>query len=179
MKNIKKIFAALVVVFIGVISLASCSSYNFYKDWSKAGATVEKENVFEVISLDEAKAKIDNDETFVVVCGTSASSVGVTDISIYQQQADYLGFDGVIYFINAADHLVNKESRNNIKSTLGIHDINVCATSNVVTVVYNKGDVLIDSSNIESANMKNYRNGNSINTLALVSYILTDFNFGQ
>lgn len=179
MKNLKKIFAALIVAIVGAISLASCSSYNFYKDWSNAGATIEKDNVFEVISLDDAKKKIDNDETFILVCATSSSSAAVTDMSVLQQQSDYLGFEGVLYFINAADHLTNKTSRDNIKNTLGIHDISVCATSHVVIVAYSKGDIVIDSSDVDSANMQNYKNGSSVNILPLTTYLLRDFDLNN
>lgn len=178
MKNLKKIFAALVVVLVGVM-LSSCSKYDFYKDWSKAGATIEKDNIFEVISLDDAKAKIDNDETFILVCATSASQPAVTDISVFQQQAEYLGFEGVVYFINAADHLTNKSTRDNIKNTLGIHDINVCASSHCVSVLYSKGEILIDTSDIESANMANYKNGNALNILPFVTYALRDFDLNN
>lgn len=178
MKNLKKIFAALVVVLVGVM-LSSCSKYDFYKDWSKAGATIEKDNIFEVISLDEAKSMIDNDKTFILVCATSESTAAVTDISVYQQQADYLGFEGVVYFINAADHLTNKATRDNIKNTLGIRDINVCASSHCVTVLYDKGEVLVDSSNVESENMKDFKLGESVDILPLVTYVLRDFDLNN
>ncbi len=179
MKNLKKIFAALVVVLVGAFMLSSCSKYDFYKDWSEAGATIEKDNIFEVISVEDAKAKIDNDETFILVIATSESSPAVTDISVYQQQADYLGFEGVVYFINAADHLTNKSTRDNIKNTLGIRDINVCASSHCVTVLYSKGEVLIDSSDVESANMQNYKVGQSVDILPLVTYALRDFDLNN
>ena len=53
----KKIFtkiAVIAIVILGALQLAGCNSYNFYKDFSKAGATIEKDNCFKAVSLSEA-----------------------------------------------------------------------------------------------------------------------------
>ena len=89
MSRIGKYFAAFAVLLIGVVTLAGCGGYNFYKDWSDAGATIEKDHIFEAISLEDAKSKIDNDETFVLVLGTSEAEGASSSITILQQQAIY------------------------------------------------------------------------------------------
>ena len=57
MKKIIAYVAAFMLIIVGAVSLASCSKSSFYSEWHKAGATIEKSNMFEAITVEDlAKA---------------------------------------------------------------------------------------------------------------------------
>lgn len=175
MSSLKRYFAAFAVLLIGAVTLTGCSGYNFYKDWSEAGATIEKDHIFEAISLDEAKSKIDNDETFVLVLGTSEASSAKNSITVLQQQADYFEFDKKLYFINATSYLSKISDRKTLQETLGITDSSKIS-SNIVVVCYNRGEIVLDTSKkTDDASLENFVSSGSINYQALASYLFNDF----
>ena len=102
-KYIKSI-SALAVIVIAVLTLAGCK-YNFYKEWVEAGATIEKDNIFEVVEIEEAKDKIAANETFVLVFGTTSAASAAQTVTILQTTADYLEFDGKLFYIDCTDYI--------------------------------------------------------------------------
>ncbi len=177
MSRIGKYFAAFAVLLIGVVTLAGCGGYNFYKDWSDAGATIEKDHIFEAISLEDAKSKIDNDETFVLVLGTSEAENASSSITILQQQADYFEFDKKLYFINSTSYLSKISDRKSLQDTLGINDSSKIS-SNIVVVCYNKGDIVLDTSKkVDDSSLESFVSSGSINYNALAAYLFNDFKY--
>ena len=177
MKKFLKGFALVAILFISLINLCSC--YDFYKDFHDAGATIEQTNNYEVLSLDQAKGKIDNKETFILVLATSKSSTCVTRISTLQEQATYFGFEGKLYFVDMTDYKDTASGRKNLRESLKVkgYSNNLTGTDAVV-VCYTKGEVTIDTSaKLTSDSLKFVVNENavSINYDKLCAYIFNDF----
>ena len=57
MKKFLKAISMITAMFVLLLSMASCSGYSFYKDFKEAGASIEEENIFIEISLEDAKTK--------------------------------------------------------------------------------------------------------------------------
>lgn len=177
MKKFLKRFALLAVLFISLINLTSC--YDFYKDFHDAGATIEKTNNYEVLSLDQAKDKINNKETFILVLATSKSSNCVDRISNIQEQATYFDFKNRIYFVDMTDYKDTASGRKNLRESLKIkgYSNNLTGTDAVV-VCYTKGEVTIDTSaKLTSDALKFVVNdgASSINYDKLCAYLFNDF----
>ena len=174
-KYIKSI-SALAVIVIAVLTLAGCK-YNFYKEWVEAGATIEKDNIFEVVEIEEAKDKIAANETFVLVFGTTSAASAAQTVTILQTTADYLEFDGKLFYIDCTDYINKPADRKMLKEAFGINDSNQIS-SNLVIAIYDKGKLLLDTSDsVEEDNLKNFADSGSINYSAIATYIFTDFNF--
>ncbi|MBD5390990.1 hypothetical protein HDR67_03190 [bacterium] len=122
MKKFIKALCFISVFFILTFVMTSCSGYSFYNDFHGAGADIEKDHIFEVITLEEAKAKKENGDTFVLLYGSSSNVSCVTIVSKLQAQAEYLGNeDAVIYYLNSKD-FTTKEKRDEIRSAIGMRD---------------------------------------------------------
>ena len=100
-------FSKRIVLFLALISttfaLASCSNYNFYQDWKSAGATIESDNVFKSLTLDEVKEKRETKKPFALIIASSTDSTARSAITKIQEQADALSYKGEIYFISSKD----------------------------------------------------------------------------
>ena len=106
MKKLLKALSTLSVLMLLVV-LTSCGSNKFYKEWSKAGAEIEKDNIFEYIELEEVKEKIAAGETFVLIYASSENSTSISTINSFQAQYDYLCTNGeeiVIYVLDSTDY---------------------------------------------------------------------------
>ena len=172
-----KILAAIAVLVIGAFTLVSCGSYNFYSDWKNAGADIEKENIYEAITLDNAKQKLDNDETFVLLLGTSEASGAARTITNLQSQADYFGFDKKLYFVDSTNYLSKTADRKNLNQTLGIYDASQIS-NNIVIVCYNSGDIIMDTSKkTTDSSLENFVTDSSIDYYKIASYLFNDFIF--
>ncbi len=176
MKKIYRYISTFMVLFVGVLLLVGCKSNNFYKEWKKAGANIPKDHIFEVISLDKAKEKIDNDETFVLVFASSTVANSVSTISTLQAQAEYFSFSEKIYFVNATKYIDKIADRKTAKEALGIYDPST-ALNTVILVCYNDGEVLLDTSDKTDDNMADYLTDDAVDFEKLSSYIFNDFNF--
>lgn len=178
MKRILKFLSVMLVSLFALVQLTGCA-YSFYDDWHEAGAVIEKENVFTSINLDEAVKKIDNDETFVLVIGCSKSSTAVSQISSIQEQADYHSFKGTIYFLDATAYYASSTSRKDVQSKLGVKTIAGVDNSSLVIAVYNKGELLVDSSKNSDSKLESfYQPGTTIISIEkLFIYLFNDFNF--
>lgn len=165
MNKFKKNVALFVALFISLFTLVSCSNYDFYSDWSKAGASIEKDNVFLSLSADEVKTKRDNGETFVILVGSSTDSKAVSAITAIQEQADIVGYTGNVYFVNAKDvssSSASSASRNEFKEKVGLKAFTSVSTeANLVVVAYKKGVVELDTSSTTKCDYTFFNNDNS------------------
>ena len=177
MKKIFKRFALIAIVILGALHLTGC--YNFYNDWHKAGANIEKDNCFTAVELDAAKSKIENKDTFVLVLATSTNSTCVSRISLLQEQADYADFDGTLYFVSITDYCDTASGRKELRDKLGVkgYSNNLTGTDAVV-VAYTKGEITFDtSSKLTNDSIKQFVSNSNINFYSLASYIFNDFDF--
>lgn len=178
MKKFLKGFALIAIMILAALQLTGC--YDFYKDYSKAGATIEKENCFTAIELDEAKAKIENKDTFVLVLATSTSSTCVSRISLLQEQADYAEFEGTLYFVSITDYCDTTDGRTKLRESLGIKGkSNNLTGKDAVVVGYTKGEKSFDTSaKLDDDSIKQFvTSSETINFYSLAAYIFNDFNF--
>ena len=143
MKKFGKLLSALAVAVIGLATLVSCGGYNFYNVMTEAGAIIDKDHCYEVI--EDAKNKIEADETFILALGSPISKTANT-IGIIDEQSEIFNFEGKIYFIDVQDEIKNIEDRNTLNKDLGIFN-SADAKTNLIIVIYNKGEVLIDTTN--------------------------------
>lgn len=172
MKQITKIIGAFIVASVMLITMASCSGYSFYDDWSSAGADIEKDNVFITVTLEEVKAKIENDDTFALIYATSKSSSCVNVITSLQTQAEYLGCeDKNIYFLDATNYISSSTSRSEVRSATNMHEAMSSTTGEPVIITYNKGVVGVDTSNKNRTMTKRFLDGTTVQYASLASYI--------
>ena len=58
MKRLVKLISVFCMTFVFLLSMASCTGYDFYSDWHNAGASIEKEHIFEVITLRSEERRV-------------------------------------------------------------------------------------------------------------------------
>ncbi len=177
MKKLFKRFAIFAIMILGALQLSGC--YDFYDDFHKAGAQIEKDNCFTSVDLAQAKAKIDNKETFVLVLATSADSTSVSRISLLQEQSDYYEFDGKLFVLSIKDYCDTAAGRKDLRDNLGVKGFsNNLGGTDAVIVCYTKGEITIDTSaKLSSDSLKPFVSGSSINYYSLAAYIFNDFDF--
>ena len=107
---------------LGLMSLASCSSTSFYKDWHNAGADIDEEVPFEYISFDKAKAMKDNKETFLVMFGSPSDSQDVKDVQGLCYDAYVTNQKNKIYFVNC-DDASSVSVREKYRKELGVKNV--------------------------------------------------------
>lgn len=145
MNKFKKILSALAVS-IAFTTLASCGENSFYKEWHDAGATIEEENVFKELTVDQVVTKRDNKDSFIIFCGSSSKSGAISAVSDIQVQADSLDYNGYVYFVNTKDILSSISGKKNATDKLGVQEID---SSDLVVVCYKEGKVYFDTSSSE------------------------------
>lgn len=176
MKKFGKLLSALAVAVIGLATLVSCGGYNFYNVMTEAGAIIDKDHCYEVIEIEDAKNKIEADETFILALGSPISKTANT-IGIIDEQSEIFNFEGKIYFIDVEDEIKNIEDRNTLNKDLGISN-SADAKTNLIIVIYNKGEVLIDTTNKASYDdFEWFAANNSVDYYALAAYMFNDLKF--
>lgn len=176
MKSLKKIVSAFVIALIFGLALTSCSGYNFYKEFSEAGADIEENNIFEVLTLEEAKAKIEANETFVLLYGTAQSSPCVNVVTSLQAQAEYLGAEDLtVYFMDATDYIESSKSRKEVREAIKMNDPMDQFSDSPVIIIYKNGKVDVDTSALESTKTKKFLNeSGAVQYASLASYIFRE-----
>lgn len=179
MKYLKYLLTIVIISFAMV--LTGCSSNeSFYKKWTDAGVEFKEENCFEDISLDDAKEKINNKDTFVLVIAAPEYSSNVTDMQTIYNTSVYLEFNGKIQVLDVTDYNTTTSKRNSVKEALNIDSI-INISSGLIFVVYDEGNVILDTSDTSVAGKAKYEayasEDGSINVEKFVSYIFVDFKF--
>lgn len=180
MKKLTKTFAILSFVFMALFLFASCDKeYNFYEDWHEAGADIEEDNIYKVITLDEAKEKISNGDKFVLIYAASkidnvVNYDSVELISTFQVQAEYLGNTTATIYVLDSSKYTSKDDRKLIRETLNMHE--APSNGSPVVLVYNK--VLeVDTSNKNGNNgtkSKDFLVNGSYSYASLASYVFLE-----
>ena len=172
MKRFLKALTTLSITIMLLVVFTSCNANKFYKEWSKAGANIEKENVFEVIELDAVEAKIAAGETFVLVYASSENSSSVTAISSFQAQYDYLcskGEERVVYVLDSTEYDKSSE-RTQVKNALGVAK-ELPKDGSPLVVTYIKGVTDVESNWTDKIQTKEFIVNGKLDYSSLCSYI--------
>lgn len=159
-------------VFMLLVVLTSCGSNKFYKEWSKAGAQIEEENIFEYIELEDVKTKIAASETFVVIYASSENASSVAAITSFQAQYDYLctkGEEITVYVIDSTDFDKSSE-RKEPKEALAIAKA-VPNDGSPLIVTYEKGTPVVESNWKEKIQTKEFVFNGNLDYSSLCSHI--------
>lgn len=175
MKKITKILTVLSVLFLFTWMLGSCSSqYDFYEDWHGAGADIEKENIFQTVSLDEAKQMKEDKKTFVLVYASSVANSSVSLITSLQAQAEYLNAkDATIYYLNSADYNTTSKSKE-VNNAINMNDAGAFKDGTPVVMTFKKGIVDVDTSNPNLPKTKEFMKDSIVQYSSLASYIFKE-----
>lgn len=170
-----KVISMFVVVALIALT-ASCSKYNFYEVWTEAGAEIEKEHIFEVLTLEEVKEKIENDETFALLYASAESSLAIPVVNTLAIQADYLdAAEKTIYFLDATDYIESSKSRKEVREAINMNDPMDALSDAPVIITYVKGVVDIDTSYPTSTKTKKFiSETGSVQYASLASYIFRE-----
>ena len=149
MNKFKKVISALAVSICFIFSLVSCGSQSFYQEWKEAGATIEEDNCFKAISVDDVVNKRGNKESFVIFIGASTvdsvtNSAAVSLVSSIQAEADAINYTGKVYFVNVKDYLTNVNQAIEVKNKLGSNELT--DAYGLICVCYKDGNVYFDTS---------------------------------
>jgi len=167
-----KALSALAFIFIGMCSLASCGgAYNFYEDFYQAGATIEKDHNFVVISVDKAKEMIDNGDDFVLFLGTSTESTHVTSVTTLQTEFDYFDFEGKVYFIDTTDILSSRKKIVDLSEKLSIKSLDT--GTGLVVAEYKDGKQVFDTSKSDGDEL--FYLGGSLSYSGVAYYIYLNY----
>lgn len=149
--------------------MTSCSGYSFYNDFHNAGADIEKDHIFELITLEEAKEKKEKGDTFVLLYGASSNQSCVTVVTSLQAQAEYLGnTDATIYFLNSKDYTTTSKCRE-VKDAIRMHDPSKDGSPIIMT--FKATAVDIDTSNKDKVRTKEFIKNDVIQYASLASEI--------
>ena len=171
MKRLLKALSTLSVLMLLVV-LTSCGANKFYKEWSKAGAEIEKENIFEYIELEDVKEKNAAGEKFVVIYASSENATSVSVITSFQAQYDYLCTNGeeiVVYVIDSTD-FTKSSDRKEAKEALGIAKA-VPSDGSPLIVTYKDGAPVVESNWLDKIQTKEFVFNGKLNYSSLCSYI--------
>ena len=171
MKRLLKALSTLSVLLLLVV-LTSCGSNKFYKEWSNAGANIEKDNIFEYIELEEVKEKIAASETFVVVYASYENATSISTINSLQAQYDYLCTNDeeiVIYVVDSTDFDKSSE-RKEAKEALAVTKA-VPNDGSPLIVTYSKGAPTVESNWLDKIQTQEFVFNGRLDLSSLCSYI--------
>ncbi|MGM9969259.1 MAG: hypothetical protein ACI35S_02565 [Anaeroplasma sp.] len=138
MNKLFKVLTLLMVMIISLFTLVGCnSSDDFYKEWYEAGAQIEKDNVFELITVDKAVEMKEAKESFIVFLGSSTNSTAVSEVTGIQYDADNMNYDGKLYFINTKEIISSISKMKSINEKLNIKLES--STSGLIAICYDGG----------------------------------------
>jgi hypothetical protein len=170
MKKIVAYLSAFILIIVGTLSLSSCSKKSFYSEWNKAGANIEKDNMFEMITVDEIESKLGNkEESFAVFFGSSNDSQSVKDVSAMQYTADVKNYEGKVYFLTTTK-LKTQSKMKEIKEKIKV-DISDMDAS-VQCVLFEKGKVEFNTSKKDSDEVKKFKIDEEISIIAVLEYVI-------
>ncbi len=174
MKRLVKLISVFCMTFVFLLSMASCTGYDFYSDWHNAGASIEKEHIFEVITLEEATKMKKDGISFALLYASSSSQESVKVVSTLQAQAEYLGReDAVIYFLDAKDYDTSSK-RKELRSADTIYMHEAPTDGSPIIMTFKSTAVDVDTSFTNKPKTKQFFVNGSFQYASLASYIFKD-----
>ncbi|MCR5350321.1 MAG: hypothetical protein K6E20_04940 [Acholeplasmatales bacterium] len=177
MKKISKFLSLIALAFVMLLSFASCDSSGFYKDYHDAGADIEKENCFNVISVSDAKKMISNKESFIVFLGTYTKSKCVNTVEVIQEEAENIDYEGEVLYIELTSILKSNTKINDARTSLGTNSTPISEKTftefqNTIVLMYDEGKLKMDSQDYKyDAITKQFEVNDVISYRAVVDYI--------
>lgn len=144
MKKIIAYVSAFMLIVVGMLSLASCKGNAFYSEWHKAGAEIEKTNIFKETTIDEIESMKKDSKSFAVFFGSSADTQAVSDMTAMQYAAELKNYEGSIYFVTTTKLKKNSKMQE-IKNQIGV-DLSDLRTK-IDCVLFEKGTIEFNTSN--------------------------------
>lgn len=170
MKKIIASLSAFMLIIVGLVVLSSCSKTSFYSEWHKAGATIEKNNIFESITVDEIESKIaDKTESFAVFFGSSNDEQSIKDVTAMQYTADVKNYEGKVYFLTTTKLKKNSKMKE-IKEKINV-DIADMGTS-VQCVLFEKGKKSFNTADKDSEAVNKFKIDDTISIIAVLEYVI-------
>lgn len=173
MKKYMKLLIATMGALVLFLSLASCSSSSFYRDFHSAGADIDTDCQFSYITLDEVKAKRENGDKFVLFIGSSTDSNCVSKIEQIEAEAKACKYTKGLYFLSTTDI-----TSSSAKSLELIKALNVKNIQGMVAVEYKGNEVLFDTSKYDQSDDGDpckkfaiYDDDKSISFVAIADYV--------
>ena len=178
MNKFKKIISALAVSICFMMGLASCSETSFYQEWHEAGATIEEDNCFKVLTAEEVSTKREAQESFCVFLGSSDVEKARTTVSNIQAQAEAVNYDGKVYFVNTKEALATISAAQALREKLSVNELN--DSNGLVCVCYIKGNVYFDTSDTKKYNDRLQRfiieeGGTVVDFNAIANYVFDNY----
>lgn len=169
MKKILKPFSIIFCAIALLLMLASCQGNSFYSKWHARGAEIEKENCYQEITLDEAKEKKTNKETFAFFLGIlTDDDTAVSDMTKVQFLADNTNFEGKVYFVTVKR--VTKSIAKDVSDTFKLDIYN----KGLFGIAIKDGIVKINTSNSkDDTNERFMTSGSTIDIVAVAEYFFT------
>ncbi len=165
MKSFKKIVAAL-FGFSLLVMLASCSGYNFYRDFKNAGAEIDTDHQFEVLTLGQVKTKKGKDE-FSLIIGNSNKSECANAVTKIYDELKNINFDGTVNYFSIKDMTLTE--RHEAEEALGT---SVDSSDAIIFIAYKSdGSIKFNTSKSTDLDAKKFRNGTSLAYRAIADYI--------
>lgn len=168
MTKFMKCLSILSVLVIGFMVLVGCNdSESFYERWTAAGAEIEQDNVFKVVSVDDVVEMIDDDASFIVFVGSSTNTISVSSVSYIQNDADMMNYEGKVYFVDITD-ATGISARKNVNEKLGI---DIDKTTDLIAACYVNGSQLFETSRPNSeCDLFEFNGSISIRTVAVYAF---------
>lgn len=151
------------------------ASGNWWYYDSDGATVIEKDNCFPSINLQDAKTKIDNKETFILILSITGRYISTT--SLLQEKAKNYAFNGEIYVLSINTYCDTVSGRNELRDNLGVKGLsNNLTGSEAVVVCYKNGEITIDTSdNYSSESLSPFIKHFTIDYELLADYIFTEF----
>ena len=167
MKSFKKIVAAL-FGFSLLVMLASCSGYNFYRDFKNKGADIDSDHSFVVLTIDDVKAKKGTEE-FSLIIGNSNKDECVTAIEKMQDEFNTINFEGTVNYFSVKGMTLSE--RQEATKALGT---DIDSSDGIIFVAYKKdGSFKFKTSKSTDLDAKKFRvdGSGSLAYRAIADYI--------
>lgn len=169
MRGFKKLLS-LVVVLGFMFILASCSGYNFYSDFKKAGADIESDNSFIALTADEVESYKNDKKEFVLIVGSSTNSTCVSAITKIQNEFNNINYKGKAYFLSVKDALSSQSEGTKVSKILG-SDIDA-GSDGIIFIGFDKsGNVKFNTKKNDDLDAKKFKPSGVMAYRAIADYI--------
>lgn len=169
MKRIGK-YLSIFVILAFIFVLASCSGYNFYKDFKNAGAEIDSDHSFIALTADEVDTFRKDKKEFVIIVGSSTNSTCVSAISKIQDEFTNIKYTGKAYFLSVKDALTSTSEGSRVSKILN-SDIDA-GSDGVIVIAYDKnGNIKFNTKKADDIDTKKFKPNGTIAYRAIADYI--------
>lgn len=169
MKVIKRCLS-IFAIFGFLFFLASCSGYNFYKDFKNAGADITSDNSFYALTADEVEKFRTDKKEFLIIVGSSSNASCVSAVTKMQNEFDNIKYKGLVYFLSVKDALTSTSEGSRVSKILG-SDIDA-GSDGIIVIAYDKnGNTKFNTKKSDDIDAKKFKPNGTIAYRAIADYI--------